>query len=65
MLEIPDVFKGLLILICVFIPVEKIWVMHKQKFWREGYLTDLIYYFSGFFINNFVKLKSEQTNRKE
>ena len=50
MLEIPDVFKGLLILICVFIPVEKIWVMHKQKFWREGYLTDLIYYFSGFFI---------------
>ncbi|MBD2178813.1 sterol desaturase family protein [Pseudanabaena sp. FACHB-1998] len=50
MLEIPDVFKGLLILICVFVPIEKIWSMHKQNLWRDGTITDLCYYFAGFFI---------------
>lgn len=50
MLEIPDVIKGLLILFCVFVPIEKILAMHKQNLWRKGYFTDILYYFLGFFI---------------
>lgn len=50
MLEIPDVIKGILILICVFIPLEKLLAMQEQKLLREGWLTDLSYYFSGYFI---------------
>jgi len=50
MLEIPDVIKGLLILVCVFVPIEKLFAIHKQKLGREGSFTDLLYYFSGFFI---------------
>ncbi len=50
MLEIPDVIKGILILICVFIPLEKVLALHKQNLLREGWLTDLCYYFSGYFI---------------
>jgi len=52
MLEIPDVIKGILILICVFMPVEKILAMHKQKIWREGWFTDICYYFLGYFIGH-------------
>jgi sterol desaturase/sphingolipid hydroxylase (fatty acid hydroxylase superfamily) len=50
MLGIPDVIKGLLILICVFLPLEKIFTLHKKELWRDGWLTDLFYYFSCYFI---------------
>ncbi len=50
MLQIPDVVKGLLILICVFVPFEKIFAIHKYNLLREGWITDLCYYFSGYFI---------------
>jgi sterol desaturase/sphingolipid hydroxylase (fatty acid hydroxylase superfamily) len=50
MLDIPDPIKGLLILVCVFVPFENVWTMHKQKLWREDWLTDICYYFLGYFI---------------
>ncbi len=52
MSEIPDVIKGILILIFVFIPIEKVLAVHHQKLLREGWFTDLCYYFSGYFIGN-------------
>ena len=50
--EIPNVIRGLLILACVFIPVEKILAIHKQKLLREDWLTDICYYFLGYFIGH-------------
>ncbi|HBC41595.1 MAG TPA: sterol desaturase family protein [Pseudanabaena sp.] len=50
MLEMPEFIKGILILICIFIPLEKLLILHKQKLFRKGWLTDLFYYFSGYFI---------------
>jgi sterol desaturase/sphingolipid hydroxylase (fatty acid hydroxylase superfamily) len=52
MMEIPDVIKGIIILLFVFIPIEKALAIHHQKLFREGWFTDLCYYFSGYFIGN-------------
>lgn len=52
MMEIPDVIKGILILIFVFVPIEKALAVHHQKIFREGWFTDLCYYFSGYFIGH-------------
>lgn len=52
MMEIPDVIKGILILIFIFIPIEKVLSTHHQKLFREGWFTDLCYYFSGYFIGH-------------
>lgn len=46
----PDVLKGLLVLILLFVPMERFLVLHGQKVLRQGWLTDLFYYFSGYFI---------------
>ena len=52
MLEIPDVIKGVLILVFIFVPIEKVFAIHQQKLLREGWFTDLCYYFSGYFIGH-------------
>ena len=52
MLEIPNVIKGIIILIFVFVPIEKIFAVHHKKLLREGWFTDLCYYFSGYFIGH-------------
>jgi sterol desaturase/sphingolipid hydroxylase (fatty acid hydroxylase superfamily) len=52
MMEIPDVIKGILILIFVFVPIERALAVHHQKLLREGWFTDLCYYFSGYFIGH-------------
>ena len=52
MMEIPDVIKGILILVFVFVPIEKALAAHHQKLLREGWFTDLCYYFSGYFIGH-------------
>ncbi len=52
MLEMPDVLKGILILIFIFLPFEKLLAVHQQKIFRDGWLTDIIYYFSGYFIGH-------------
>ncbi|ELS34316.1 fatty acid hydroxylase [Pseudanabaena biceps PCC 7429] len=51
-MEIPDVIKGILILIFVFVPIEKVLSIHHQKLFREGWFTDICYYFSGYFIGH-------------
>ena len=51
-MEIPDVIKGIIILIFVFVPIEKALAVHHQKLLREGWFTDLCYYFSGYFIGH-------------
>jgi sterol desaturase/sphingolipid hydroxylase (fatty acid hydroxylase superfamily) len=51
MLDIPNPIQGLLILIFVFAPLENLLAIHKQKLWREGWITDICYYFSGYFIS--------------
>jgi hypothetical protein len=61
--EIPNVIKGLLILVCVFIPIEKILSIHKQKIYREDWLTDICYYFSGSDLKR-DKSKSEENENK-
>ncbi len=52
MMELPDVIKRILILIFVFVPIEKAFAVHHQKLLREGWFTDLFYYFSGYFIGH-------------
>ena len=52
MLEIPNVIKGILILLFIFVPIEKILAIHQQKLFREGWFTDICYYFSGYFIGH-------------
>jgi sterol desaturase/sphingolipid hydroxylase (fatty acid hydroxylase superfamily) len=52
MLEIPDAIKGILILLFIFIPIEKVLAVYQQKLFREGWFTDICYYFSGYFIGH-------------
>lgn len=52
MTAIPDVIKGILVLVFVFLPIEKALAVHHQKLFREGWFTDLCYYFSGYFIGH-------------
>jgi sterol desaturase/sphingolipid hydroxylase (fatty acid hydroxylase superfamily) len=35
----------LLLLLVIFIPLERLWARHPQKIFRKGFLTDLGYYF--------------------
>lgn len=51
-IEIPDVFKGILILIFIFLPFEKLLASRQQKIFREGWLTDITYYFLGYCIGH-------------
>lgn len=36
----------LVLLVVVFVPLERLWARHPQKVLRRGFLTDLGYYFS-------------------
>ncbi|CAN1212663.1 sterol desaturase family protein [Tumidithrix helvetica PCC 7403] len=47
---IPDVLKGFIVLVFVFIPLERMFALHGQKIFRVGWQTDLTYYFTGYFI---------------
>lgn len=46
----PDVLKGFIVLVFVFVPLERILMLHEQKVWRKGWLIDTFYYFTGYFI---------------
>lgn len=35
----------LVLLLVIFVPLEKLWAQHRQKVFRRGFLTDLGYYF--------------------
>ena len=42
-----DVFKGFLLLALIFIPLERIFTLHKQKIIRPGCKLDILYFFIG------------------
>ena len=46
----PEIFKGFVILACIFIPLERIFALHNQKVFRRGWKTDATYFFTGHFI---------------
>src|ERR1035438_2793431 len=35
----------LVLLVVIFVPLERLWAQHPQKIFRRGFLTDLGYYF--------------------
>jgi Sterol desaturase len=47
---LPEIFKGFLVLGGIFIPLEKIFSLHKQNIFRLGWATDATYFFTGHFI---------------
>ena len=47
---LPEIVKGFVILACIFIPLERIFSLHKQKIFRLGWATDATYFFTGHFI---------------
>ncbi|MEG4232771.1 sterol desaturase family protein [Microcoleus sp. Pol11C3] len=46
----PEIVKGFFILAFIFIPLERIFSLHKQKIFRLGWATDATYFFTGHFI---------------
>lgn len=50
---LPEIVKGFIILACIFIPLETIFSLHKQKIFRLGWATDATYFFTGHFIGRF------------
>ena len=50
---LPEIVKGFIILACIFIPLERIFSLHKQKIFRVGWATDATYFFTGHFIGRF------------
>jgi len=50
---LPEILKGFIILACIFIPLERIFSLHKQKIFRLGWATDATYFFTGHFIGRF------------
>ncbi|MBD2484693.1 sterol desaturase family protein [Planktothrix sp. FACHB-1365] len=45
-----ELLKGLLILGLIFIPLEQLFYLHRQRIFRPGWLTDLTYFFIGHFV---------------
>ena len=46
----PEIIKGFIILAFIFIPLEQIFFLHKQKIFRPEWKTDITYFFIGHFI---------------
>lgn len=42
-----DIIKGFLILGLIFIPLERIFSLHRQKILRQGWQLDILYFFTG------------------
>jgi sterol desaturase/sphingolipid hydroxylase (fatty acid hydroxylase superfamily) len=46
----PEILKGFIILAFIFIPLEQIFSLHKQKIFRPQWRTDVTYFFLGHFV---------------
>ncbi len=46
----PEIIKGFIALVFIFVPLERVFSLHKQKIFRPGWQTDLTYFFVGNFI---------------
>lgn len=44
---IPEAIKGFLVLLLIFVPLERLFSHQRQSLWRQGWETDLIYFFTG------------------
>lgn len=44
---IPEAIKGFLVLLLIFVPLERLFSHQHQSIWRRGWSTDLIYFFTG------------------
>ncbi|WP_293134678.1 sterol desaturase family protein [Microcoleus sp. bin38.metabat.b11b12b14.051] len=58
---LPEIVKGFIILACIFIPLERIFSLHKQKIFRLGWATDATYFFTGHFIGKSVAIVATVT----
>lgn len=46
----PEVIKGIIVLAFIFVPLERLFALHKQKILRQGWVTDLTYFLIGHFV---------------
>ena len=44
---IPEAIKGFLVLLLIFVPLERLFSHRQQSLWRRGWETDLMYFFTG------------------
>jgi len=45
----PELVKGFIVLFFIFVPLERVFSLHKQKIFRTGWRTDTGYFFIGHF----------------
>jgi sterol desaturase/sphingolipid hydroxylase (fatty acid hydroxylase superfamily) len=45
----PEIVKGFIVLFFIFVPLERVFSLHKQKIFRTGWRTDAAYFFIGHF----------------
>ena len=43
----PEAIKGFLVLLLIFVPLERLFSYQRQNLWRQSLITDLIYFFTG------------------
>ncbi len=46
----PEIIKGFIVLFFIFVPLERVFSLHKQKIFRSGWGTDITYFFIGHFV---------------
>jgi sterol desaturase/sphingolipid hydroxylase (fatty acid hydroxylase superfamily) len=46
----PKVIEGIIVLAFIFVPLERLFTLHKQKILRRGWITDLTYFLIGHFV---------------
>ncbi|MCT7950609.1 sterol desaturase family protein [Ancylothrix sp. C2] len=47
---IVEAFKGFFLLFLILVPLERFFALHPQKIFRPGWITDGVYYLTGYFI---------------
>jgi sterol desaturase/sphingolipid hydroxylase (fatty acid hydroxylase superfamily) len=47
----PEFLKGFIVLFFIFVPLESVFSLHKQKIFRTGWRTDAAYFFIGHFLS--------------
>jgi len=48
---IPEFIKVFILLVLIFVPLERLLALHKQPIFRAGWRTDATYFFIGYFIS--------------
>lgn len=53
---LPEAIKGFLVLFLIFVPLERLFSHRRQSLWRQGWETDLMYFFTGNLIGKTIGL---------